>query len=159
MLAALVYVCYSLGFSCMMWSWTVQLRRSLLPSAHAGADRDSNGEIGSCWITASSVAGAGRYHVKEVGKFVGRKRQGSARHLGKRIHLSTRRYEKWLIFLHSHANRLWGDWRSVEYGQLQKKSMDSLLWVYWIVRPPLSQTGHLNKEHFWIYLLFVIKCP
>lgn len=116
-------------------------------------------EIGSCWITASSVAGAGRYHVKEVGKFVGRKRQGSARHVGKKIHLSTRRYEKWLIFLRSHANRLWGDWRTVEYGQLQKKSMDSLLWVYWIVRPPLSQTGHLNKEHFWIYLLFVIKCP
>lgn len=65
--------------------------------------------------------------MKGVGRFVGRKGQGSARHLGKKFHSSTQHYEKCPVMLCSCAGRLRGDWRGVECMQLQRKSMDSLL--------------------------------
>lgn len=105
-----------------------------------------------------AAAGTGRCCVKEVGSSVGGERRGSARHVGNKICLCTWLWKNDWFSLCTHADRLWGDWRSVEHMQVQMESMGSLLQVYWIVRPHLSPIGHLNKGHFWIYLLTVSSC-
>lgn len=161
-------VCYILGFSCLMWSWAFQLRRSLFTLVPRWADQgSSSSRISSssssrkdCLLLNHSFTCCRSWEVlHESSGEVWRK--GKARTCwasGQEAPVKRTLLREVTYFAALQSNKLWDDWRSVKLVQLQRKSMDSLLWIYWIIGPWFSQTGHLNKE-LWSFSCLCHQVP
>lgn len=148
----MLFVCYSLVLVAW-WSWAFQLRRSVFTLVPHGADQGRSRR--DCLLLNHSFTCCRSWEVPhESGGEVWRKEKArTCLASGKEAPLKHTLLREVTYFAVWQSNKPWDDWRSVKLVQLQRKSMDSLLWMYWIIRPWFSQTGHLNEELWSLFCL------